>query len=103
MNTGGLYSNKISLLSRFRKPVYAFTGKSSQTLFCRPGRNGATAFDVVFGKGFLDLLDNVLWMLPFSSDAGNQGNRAGLQAPAAGAAVAAAAEELPFEEEDAPQ
>ena len=49
------------------KPVYDFTGKSSQTLFCRPGRDGATASVFVFGKGFLNLIDDVFWILPFSS------------------------------------
>ena len=37
-------------------------------MFCRPGRDGATASVFVFGKGFLKLLDDVFWMLSFSSD-----------------------------------
>jgi hypothetical protein len=37
-------------------------------LFCRPGRDGATASVFVFVKGFLDLIDDVFWMLLFSSD-----------------------------------
>ena len=111
-------------------------------MFCRPGRDGATASVFVFGKGFLDLIDDVFWMLPFSSDmqakrvrqdfsiteaawnvrrelirAEHRAEAArtelaqawkqrliskggGAATAPAGAAVAAAAEELPFEDED---
>ncbi len=32
---------------------------------CKP--DGSTAVQHVFGKGFLDTIDDVFWMLPFSS------------------------------------
>ncbi len=49
-------------------PVNDFTRKNSDTFFCRSGRDGAASSVFVFGKGFLDLLDDVCWMLPFNSD-----------------------------------
>jgi hypothetical protein len=41
--------------------------KQSDTRFFRPEQDGTTSSVFVFGKGFLDLLDDVFWMLPFSS------------------------------------
>ncbi len=39
----------------------------SDTRFFRPAPDGTTSSVPVFGKGLLDLLDDVFWMLPFSS------------------------------------
>ena len=47
-------------------PIYAF--KYSDTCFSRPVMDGTTSTVFVFGKGMLDLIDYVFWMLPFNSD-----------------------------------
>ena len=39
----------------------------SDTRFFRPAPDGTKSSVPVFGKGLLDLLDDVFWMLPFSS------------------------------------
>ncbi len=47
------------------EPIYDFN--YSHTCFFRPAKDGTTASVFIFGKGFLDFIDDVFWMLPFSS------------------------------------
>ena len=48
--------------------AYFFNKNNHHACFFRPGKDGSTSSVFVFGKGFLDLIDDVFWMLPFSSD-----------------------------------
>jgi hypothetical protein len=46
----------------------AYLFNNYHTCFFRPGKDGTTSSVFVFGKGFLDRIDDLFWMLPFSSD-----------------------------------